>query len=159
MQTYSNDIQRKQLEGVKDVIKFLNDDNSQDGIIECLVESLRIKERAARKLLDFLKHQVIPLYYQGLSVVSVGAICEAVSSEVTQQAAMMELYAHHLARVTHTPDIRRAYEAISLQLTAKADDLLTSIREKVENAVSDPETMAYAEGADVVANLYRDNNS
>lgn len=150
MSIFTDDVRTRQMQAINDVISFLEDD--QDTTIGCLTESVKMKERAARHLLDLLENQALPLQHHGISVVSVANIAEAISSEVALQSAMMELYAHQLALAAHTPDILRAYQTISKRLTDKSDSLLAPIREKVGMAVSDKEIMEFAEGADVVQN-------
>ena len=150
MNTFTDNIKNQQMQAVSDIISFLEDE--QETTIGCLTESVKMKEEAAKHLLDLLENQALPLQYQGISVISVACIAEAISNEVSLQAAMMELYAHHLSQATHTPDILRAYQTISVRLTDKADSLLAPIRKKVEMAVNYAEIMEFAEGADVVRN-------
>lgn len=155
MLTYTNNIQELQIKAVQSVIDFLKADDNPDSIINCLTESLQMKKKALCCLLDCLENQALPLQHHGISIISVACIAESIYSEVTLQASMMELYAHHLSLTTHTPDILRAYQTISKHMTDKADSLLAPIRDKVNMAVNDAEIMEFAEGADVVTNLKR----
>ena len=140
-----------QLEAVQSIISYFAED--QETYINCLTESVKIKENASKYLLYFLETQLLPLMNHGLSVVSVASIAEVVSEEITSQCSMMELYAHHLAMATRNDDIEEAYSTISKRIYDNVYEMLSDIRQKVQQAINDPETMEYAEGADMVANL------
>lgn len=148
-----------QLEAVRSIIAFFSED--QETYIKCLTELVKIKKMATDNLLSILENQILPLMNHGLSVVSVAKIAESVCEEITTQSSMMELYAHHLAMATRNDDIEEAYSTISKRITDNGNKLLSDIRQKVLQAIYDPETMEFAEGADIVANLkneFRINN-
>lgn len=151
MITLKNDEASKQIEAIRSVIAFLGED--KETYIECLTESVKIKENATIHLLSILESHVLPLMNHGLSVVSVAKIAESVCEEITTQCAMMELYAHYLAMATRNDDVEQRYSSISKRITENVNRLLYDIRQKVLQAIYYPEMMEFAEGADLVANL------
>ena len=104
-----------------------------------------MKEKAARFVLEELESMVTRFTSKGVSLVSLAAIAEAYKQAIEAYTSQMQVFANELAGLTQNADMRNGYSYISERLITHAEDLIKPLKESREKAMSDADSMVFAE--------------
>lgn len=148
------EIQQKQIEATRQIcIEFERDSDSAQEKINTLRQMLRMKENAARRLEEFFYEQIMPLRRNGISVISVLGVAEALEHELLTTLGEMQVIADRLANVTHLDNIRDGYDNIADNITDGINSTLESLRADKEEAVNDNDAFQRIEWAETWESL------
>ena len=138
----------------KEAFEILSDEElSPISRASALREALQMKERAARFILEQMGQQITLLKGNGVSSVSLVVIAEAYKQALESSADQMQVFAKELAGLTHNKEMEEGYSYISERLSYEAEALIIPLRESKEKALSDLDSMVFAEIYDTWQNM------
>lgn len=150
----SNVLEQQIKAAEKEALEFVKDNELTPlSRANALRECLQLKEKAARFIYEELEDMIKRFTNNGVSSVSLCGIAEAYQKALESATAQMQVFANELAKLTRNKDIEEAYTVISERYSSEAEALINPIKEKKDKAVSNIDSMVFAEIYDTWNNL------